>query len=84
MQISATGQVKKGKNQHFGSTSRRFPELQGRNPLGPGDYNPKPTGLVGQQARSSFKKKDAPFGAANKRFDDMTQQTAQIPGPGAY
>jgi hypothetical protein len=55
LEVSETKQIKKGKNQHFGSTSRRFPELSNmRNPVGPGDYEaiPQP-----QQRSSSFKKK---------------------------
>jgi hypothetical protein len=42
LEISQVRQFKKGKNLHFGSTSRRFPEINAaRNPVGPGEYDPQ-------------------------------------------
>lgn len=75
--------MRKGKNLHFGSTSRRFPELQNqKNPLGPGDYYQEP--VPRQQSKStSFKKQPAPFGSMIKRFDEKLEPGV-IPGPGSY
>jgi len=65
LEISQKKQFMKGKNQHFGSTSRRFPEItNNRNPIGPSDYDPN----AKKQKSGNFKKREAPFGSMNRRF----------------